>query len=430
MIDLEDPRAAERAILVGAPPAHMPHSVADEHLRELGRLADTAGAEVVGTVVQRLDAPHPRFYVGSGKVDHIRELAEEREAGLVVFDDELSPAQGRNLEQAIGVRVVDRAELILDIFASRARTSEAQMQVELAQLEYLLPRLRRMWTHLSRIRGGIGLRGPGETQLETDRRIISRRIRDLREKLRVVERRRETQRRSRSGEFQVALVGYTNAGKSSILSALSGADIFIEDRLFATLDPSTRVVELEPGMKALVTDTVGFIRKLPHHLVASFSATLEEAMTADVLLHAIDASHSGWEEQKEVVEDVLRQLGLAERPTILVFNKVDRLTHGEEIAFRNRVGALFEESAVFTSAIEAEGLAELKALLLDALRKQRPEVLVQIPYADGEALATVYREGEVLRRDEDGGSIGILARLPRATLGRLRNRSGIVVKDA
>jgi GTP-binding protein HflX len=325
---------------------------------------------------------------------------------------------------------VDRAELILDIFATRARSSEAQMQVELAQLQYMLPRLKRMWTHLSRIRGGIGFRGPGETQLETDRRLIGRRIGDLRDKLEAVSRRRETQRKGRSEEFTAALVGYTNAGKSSILSALSGADIFIEDRLFATLDPSTRVVELEPGLKALVTDTVGFIRKLPHHLVASFSATLEEAMTADVLLHAIDASHPGWEEQKEVVEDVLRQLGLAERPTILVFNKVDRLTHGEEIAFRNRVGALFEEPAVFTSAIEAEGLAELKALLLDALRKQRPEVLVQIPYADGEALATVYREGEVLRRDEDGGSIGILARLPRATLGRLRNRSGIVVKDA
>src|SRR5690606_7223615 len=214
------------------------------------------------------------------------------------------------------------------------------------------------------------------------------------------------------------------------LAALSGSELFIEDRLFATLDPSTRAVELEPGMKALITDTVGFIRKLPHHLVASFSATLEEATTADVLLHAIDASHPGWEEQKEVVEDVLRQLGLADRPVILVFNKIDRLTHGEEEAFRSRVGALYDQPMVFTSAVEAEGLAELKAALLMELRKQRPEVRVEIPWADGEALATVYREGEVLRRDENGSSVGIVVRLPRATLGRLRNRSGIVVTEA
>jgi GTP-binding protein HflX len=303
------------------------------------------------------------------------------------------------------------------------------MQVELAQLEYMLPRLKRMWTHLSRIRGGIGYRGPGETQLETDRRLISRRIADLRDKLEVVARRRATQRKGRAEEFTAALVGYTNAGKSSILRGLSGTELFVEDRLFATLDPATRAVELEPGMKVLVTDTVGFIRKLPHHLVASFSATLEEAMTADVLLHAIDASHAGWEEQKAVVEDVLDQLGLKGRPTILVFNKIDRLTHGEEKAFRARASALFER-VVFTSAVETEGLIELKQILLQELRKQRPEVHLEIPYADGEALATVYREGEVLRREENGASIGIVARLPSATLGRLRNRTGIVVTSA
>jgi GTP-binding protein HflX len=398
----------------------------EEHLAELGQLTDTAGAQVVGTLQQRLDAPHPKYYIGEGKVSELRELVAERRASLVIFDEELSPAQGKNLEDALKTRVMDRAELILDIFATRARTAEAQMQVELAQLEYMLPRLKRMWTHLSRIRGGIGFRGPGETQLETDRRLITRRIGDLREKLEVVARRRATQRKARAEEFTAALVGYTNAGKSSILQSLSGADLVIEDRLFATLDPATRIVELEPGVKALVTDTVGFIRKLPHNLVASFSATLEEAMTADVLLHAIDASHPGWEEQKEVVEQVLEQLGLKARPTLLVFNKVDRLTHGEEKAFRARATALFER-AVFTSAVEADGLAELKQVLLDDVRKQRPEVRLEIPYADGEALATVYREGEVLRREEDGGSIGIVARLPQATLGRLRNRSGIIV---
>jgi GTPase len=417
-------------VLVAAPPKSMDLTDAEEHLAELGRLADTAGARVVGTLQQRLDSPHPKYFIGEGKVAELRELIASTGATLVVFDEELSPAQSKNLEESLKTRLVDRAELILDIFATRARTSEAQMQVELAQLEYMLPRLKRMWTHLSRIRGGIGFRGPGETQLETDRRLISRRIGDLREKLEVVARRRATQRKGRVEEFTAALVGYTNAGKSSILSALSGAELFIEDRLFATLDPSTRAVELEPGMKALVTDTVGFIRKLPHHLVASFSATLEEAMTADVLLHAIDASHPGWQEQKEVVEEVLAQLGLAERAVVLVFNKVDRLTHGEEQAFRARATTQYEAPSVFTSAIEQDGLTELRDVLLSEMRKQRPEVRLLIPYADGEAIATVYREGEVLGREEDGSSVGLLARLPRATLGRLRGRAGVVVADA
>jgi GTPase len=428
ILETKDP--VERVIMVAGPLKSAPLTETDEHLEELERLADTAGARVVGSLQQRLDSPHPKYYIGEGKVGELRELVAEREATLVIFDEELSPAQSKNLEESLGTRVMDRAELILDIFATRARTSEAQMQVELAQLEYMLPRLKRMWTHLSRIRGGIGFRGPGETQLETDRRLISRRIGDLREKLEVVARRRATQRKGRAEEFTAALVGYTNAGKSSILSALSGADLFIEDRLFATLDPATRMVELEPGMKVLVTDTVGFIRKLPHHLVASFSATLEEAMTADVLLHAIDASQPGWEEQKWVVEDVLEQLGLEGRPTILVFNKSDRLTHGEEQALRQRVRAAYDERVVFTSAIESEGLSELRAVLLAELREQRPEVKLHIPYGDGEAIATVYREGEVLRTEEDGaGSISLVARLPLATLGRLRVRTGIVVAE-
>jgi GTPase len=415
---------------VAAPLKSMPLTEADEHLEELGRLTDTAGAIVVGTLQQRLDSPHPKYYIGEGKVGELRELIGETGATLVIFDEELSPAQSKNLEEALKTRLVDRAELILDIFATRARTSEAQMQVELAQLEYMLPRLKRMWTHLSRIRGGIGFRGPGETQLETDRRLISRRIQDLREKLEVVARRRATQRKGRSEEFTAALVGYTNAGKSSILRSLSGSELVVEDRLFATLDPATRAVDLEPGMRALVTDTVGFIRKLPHHLVASFSATLEEAMTADVLLHAIDASHVGWIVQKEVVEDVLKQLGLEGRPTILVFNKIDRLTHGEEQSFRQRANALYDQPSVFTSAVEDDGLAELRQMLLNEMRKQRPEVRVEIPYSDGEAIATVYREGEVLSVEEDSGAhIALVARLPLATLGRLRVRSGIVVND-
>lgn len=417
----------ERAILVAAPTKDVAPDLVGEHLNELDRLTDTAGAQVVGQVKQRLDRPHPKFFIGEGKVAELKEVLHKERGTLVIFDEELSPAQGKNLEDELQVRVLDRAELILDIFATRARSAEAQMQVELAQLEYMMPRLKRMWTHLSRIRGGIGLRGPGETQLETDRRLIGKRIQDLKEKLQTVARRRATQRKARAAEFRVALVGYTNAGKSSILQSLAGVELFVEDRLFATLDPATRAVELAPNTRAMVTDTVGFIRKLPHHLVASFRSTLEEAGNADVLLHVIDASHPSWLEQKEVVEGVLGELGLRERPTILVFNKTDRLTHQEEEQFRQRAEALFPERAVYASALASGGLDRLKALLLQALREQRPEVHLVIPSSDGEALASVYRDGEVIRRAERDGSIDVVARLPLAALGRLQRRTGVEV---
>jgi len=400
---------------------------AEEHLHELSRLADTAGAVVVGTLVQRLDSPHPKYYIGEGKVAELKELVEATGASLVIFDEELSPAQGKNLEDALKVRIVDRAELILDIFATRARTAEAQMQVELAQLQYMLPRLRRMWTHLERTGGGIGTRGPGETQLETDRRLINRRIRDLRAKLEVVAQRRATQRKGRKGEFRVALVGYTNAGKSSILRALSNSDLFVEDRLFATLDPATRQVDLGPGTRALFTDTVGFIRKLPHHLVASFRATLEETREADLLLHVIDASHPSWPEHKEVVEDVLADLGVADRPILVVFNKIDQLTHAEEEAFRERLLLDLREPFVFASAVEAGGLDALREKVREMLLEQRPEVHLTIPVQDGEALAVVYREGEVLVRKDEGTVINLVARLPRPALGRLMRRVGVGV---
>ncbi|HEX6938374.1 MAG TPA: GTPase HflX [Longimicrobiales bacterium] len=416
--------------MVSAPMKGLPAAAAEEHLQELARLADTAGAIVAGTLVQRLDSPHPKYYIGEGKVAELKELARTAGASLVIFDEELSPAQGKNLEDALKVRILDRTELILDIFATRARTSEAQMQVELAQLQYMLPRLKRMWTHLERTRGGIGMRGPGETQLETDRRLINRRIRDLRAKLEVLARRRATQRKGRTGEFRVALVGYTNAGKSSILRALTGTDLFVEDRLFATLDPATRAVELGPGTRALVTDTVGFIRKLPHDLVASFRATLEETREADVLLHVIDASHPSWPEHKAVVEDVLAELGVADRPMLLVFNKIDRLTHEEEAAFRERVRLEFAEPAIFASAVEEGGLDALRRRVHAALLEQRPQVRLSIPVQDGEALAVVYREGEVLEREDIGTVVRVVARLPWPALGRLRQRSGVAVSGA
>ncbi|MEZ4423021.1 MAG: GTPase HflX [Gemmatimonadota bacterium] len=413
---------------MGAPPSSQPRHVADEHLAELERLTETAGGEVVARLVQRLDSPTPSHYIGKGKVEELGALVQSSSANLVIFDEELSPVQGMNLERAIGTRVMDRSELILDIFATRARSREARMQVELAQLEYLLPRLTRMWSHLSRIRGGIGLRGPGETQLEVDRRLVGRRIADLKQKLEGVARSRETQRKRRQGEFRAALVGYTNAGKSSLLRALSGSDVFIEDRLFATLDPATRAVDLGGGAKALVTDTVGFIRKLPHNLVASFRSTLEEAREADVLLLVVDASHSEWEEQLAVVHEVLEELDLDDRPQVLVFNKIDRLTHAEEEALRERIHALEPTPAVFTSAVEEGGLEVLKSVLLARLRVRQPEVVVEVPAGEGGLLAELHRSGEVQALESDGARVRLTARLPEALVERLRSE-GYVVQD-
>lgn len=427
LIDLRTP--VDRAVLVGAPDRSLSRDLADEHLEELGRLTDTAGGQVVGTIVQRIDTPHPRFYVGEGKARELAEMVEEREGDLVVFDDELSPAQGKNLEEVLGVRVMDRSELILDIFATRARSREAQMQVELAQLQYLLPRLRRMWSHLSRIRGGIGLRGPGETQLETDRRLIGTRIGDLRRKLKEVAKARAVQRKSREGSFRASLVGYTNTGKSSLLRALSGSQLFVEDRLFATLDSATRNVELGAGYEALVTDTVGFIRKLPHHLVASFRSTLEEAREADVLLHVIDASHPDWEGQREVVIDVLEELGLEDRDKILVFNKVDRITHDAEESLQRRIRALESTPAVFVSAHDHSTLEALRDTLRARVRSQLAHVVVRVPVADGETIAALYREGEVMARVDESMQVSITARVPRGLLGRLIGRAEIVVEE-
>ena len=417
--------SVDRAVLVGAPLKTLDEGIAREHLEELTRLTDTAGGQVVDVVRQRIETPHSRFYIGKGKVDELRDCVSAADADLVIFDDELTPAQGKALEDRIGVRVLDRAELILDIFATRARSGEAKMQVELAQLQYLLPRLKRMWTHLSRIRGGVGLRGPGETQLESDRRLIGRRIADLRKKLETVTHGRTIQRQSREGQFRVALVGYTNAGKSSLLRALSGADLFVEDRLFATLDSATRAVDLGERFEALVTDTVGFIRKLPHHLVASFRSTLEEAREADVLAHIIDASHPGWEEQKRVVEDVLVDLDLGDRPQILVFNKVDRLTHAEEEALSRRVRAFDETPAVFLSALRPETLEPLRALFKARIRGGLRHLSLRVGAHDGETLAMLYREGEVLSQTQDGNVIELEVRLPLPLAGRLLQQPSV-----
>jgi GTP-binding protein HflX len=427
---IDNRKPVDRVVLVGAPSRWLDAHTADEHLAELGRLTDTAGGHVEAVVQQRIDTPNPKLYIGEGKAQELKEVVETTGADLVIFDEELSPAQGKNLETAVGVRVMDRSELILDIFATRARSREARMQVELAQLEYLLPRLKRMWSHLSRTRGGIGLRGPGETQLETDRRLIGRRIADLKRKLADVAAAREVQRLRRTGEFRAALVGYTNAGKSSLLRALSGADVLVEDRLFATLDSTTRAIDLGDGHQALLTDTVGFIRKLPHHLVASFRSTLEEAREADVLLHVIDASHPDREEHENVVFEVLEDLELDAIPQMLVYNKVDRLTHAEESALRERVRAFANRPALFVSAHQPNTLEALLEALKARIRARLAKVRIEVPVADGEALALVYREGEVLDRTDFDDRVALTARLAERVVGRLRARDGVQITEA
>ncbi len=397
----------------------------DEHLEELARLADTAGAIVVGQLIQRLDRPNPATYLGKGKVEELAALIGTTEATLVVFDDELSPAQGKNLEDAIGTRVVDRAELILDIFALRARSAEARMQVELAQLEYTLPRLTRMWTHLEKFRGGIGVRGPGETQLETDKRLIGKRMKTLRQKLDEVRKARAVQRSQRSSRYRAALVGYTNAGKSSVLRGLSAADdIFVEDRLFATLDPLTRDVDLG-GQHILITDTVGFIRKLPHHLVASFRATLEEVLETDLLLHVIDASYSDWEGQVEVVDSVLADIGVHGTPVMHVFNKIDRLSEAQVSALRERLPGVVQDP-VFVSAVAEHGLDALREALAGKLHALRPIAELRIPVGDGRLLAELHREAEILDQRADGEVLVVRARMDGALAGKMRHRGYMV----
>lgn len=397
----------------------------DEHLAELGRLVDTAGADVVGRLHQHLATNNAHTLIGEGKVEELRQLVVASGATLVIFDEELSPAQGQSLEELLSTRVMDRAELILDIFATRARSHEAKLQVELAQLQYMLPRLTRMWTHLSRTKGGIGLRGPGETQLETDRRLIRNKIAVLRDKLADVARHRETIRAGRTPMLSAALVGYTNAGKSSILRALSGEHgIFVEDRLFATLDTLTRELDMGENLRVRLSDTVGFIRKLPHHLVASFRATLEEAGRSDLLLHICDASHPEWEDHLATVHQVLGELGLAERPSMIVFNKLDALE--DPTGFATFARDRFP-GAIFTNTMRTDGLAPLKAELRGRAEAMRPSVRVLLEPSDGRRLGLLHREGDVLRQEMVSDRLAVTVRLEPWRAEQLR-RDGLDVQ--
>ncbi|MDE6484728.1 MAG: GTPase HflX [Duncaniella sp.] len=384
----------ERAVLVGLVTPTQNEAKATEYLDELAFLADTAGAETVKTFLQKADYPNPRTYVGKGKLEEIRAFIEDNDIGMAIFDDDLTSKQVVNIERELKVKILDRTSLILDIFARRARTANAKTQVELAQYQYLLPRLTRMWTHLERQRGGIGMRGPGETQIETDRRIILDKISRLKKELQDIDKQKSVQRKNRGKLTRVALVGYTNAGKSTLMNVLSKSDVFAENKLFATLDTTVRKVIID-NLPFLLTDTVGFIRKLPHHLVNSFKSTLDEVREADILVHVVDISHPNFEEQIEVVNKTLRDIcGYQEKPVIMVFNKIDAFTYTpkdeDDLTPVKRENVSLEElerswmsrmpgDCVFISARTGAGVDKLKQLLYDRAREVH---LTRFPYND------------------------------------------------
>ena len=403
-----------RAVLVGlwAHRLSVEENATEETMEELADLLETAGGECVGTVLQSKDSPDPRTFIGEGKVAEVRELVRAMDADMVIFDNSLSPSQQRVLSEELKVAVMDRSALILDIFAQRARTREGRLQVELAQYKYLLPRLLGMWTHLERQEGAIGTRGPGETQLETDRRHIRRKIQKLREELEQVRRVRATQRtrREKNEVPVVAIVGYTNAGKSTLLNRLTGADIPANNRLFDTLDTTTRTLEISDTCTVLLSDTVGFIRKLPHHLVEAFKATLEELSYADLLLHVIDASNPLWREQAAVVEQLIVELGAEQTPRIDVFNKCDKFTgdilpHGADI--------------VSISAKTGQGLDELLEKIGGRLDTGACRVVLRLPYDQGGVVDMLHRQAKVERVDY-GEAIEVEAVCTPVQLGRLK----------
>jgi GTP-binding protein HflX len=398
----------ERAFLVSVALPERP-AVGSEPLDELRGLATTAGAIVVGGLVQKRHNIIPGTYIGKGKLAELQQHVLAHDADVVIFDNDLSPAQVRNLEKATDVKVIDRSELILDIFATRARSMEAKLQVELAQLEYSLPRLRRMWSHLSRYKGGIGLRGPGETQLEEDRRLVAHRIRDLRNRLVEVQARKEREVRSRHEEHTVSLVGYTNAGKSTLMNALTGAGVYVEDQLFSTLDTRTRQWHLKDWGRVLLSDTVGFIRDLPHHLVASFKATLEETRQSRLLLHVVDAASELAEEQIKAVNAILEELGCTGKPSLLVLNKVDRL------ADRSYLDVLMRHHprAVPISAATGQGLDTLREAVIEALSADFADAEIETDAANGRVLAYLGAHAEIYRQQFRDNKVTISCYLPR-----------------
>jgi len=435
MIETRPHKTQERALLIGLEKKGISKWDLQDSLDELRELANSAGAEVVDTVTQKLQKPTAPYYIGRGKAESIKDSCQDRHVTSVIFDDELSPAQGRNLETLFARKVLDRTQLILDIFAQRARSREGRLQIELAQLQYLLPRLTRMWHHLSRQTGGIGTRGPGETQLEVDRRRVQERIARLERELEAVRKTRAVQRQGRKRhQWPVAaVVGYTNAGKSTLLNLLTGADLVAEDKLFATLDPTTRSFVLPNKQRVLLTDTVGFLRKLPHTLIESFKATLEEVSEADLLIHVVDLSHPRVDEQMEAVDSVIKELDAFSKQTLIVFNKIDNLENGAggnratSTGEPARVDARGDESinreisetyvkrfpgSVAISARTGEGVNRLVGALENALSSWRLRSRFRIPSDQSALIAEIHRVGHVLELRYEGDDALIAAHVP------------------
>ena len=409
----------ERAVLVGVELPSNDHKIPLEYsLKELESLAQTAGAEVAEKFTQELRSITPATLVGRGKVDEIHAKVDELHPDLVIFDEDLTPAQQRNLESTLNVRVIDRSQLILDIFAQRARSNEGKLQVELAQLEYLLPRLTRQWTHLSRLGGGIGTRGPGETQLEVDRRRIREKISHLKRRLKTVERTRFLQRKERDNVpfATIALVGYTNAGKSTLMNALTRAGVLVEDKLFATLDPTIRSLRLPNGDKVMIADTVGFINKIPHSLIEAFKSTLEEVMSADLLLHLVDMSSPLVDEQIQVIEEVLGEIGAGDIPTIIVPNKIDLLRDRPQHLFKNR-GA---EEVCPISAVTGEGLEALLKVIGTHLDRGKEKIHLSLSTAEGALLSLLRERGRVENEIYEADQVHITAMVTPKLAGQLR----------
>ena len=425
----------ERAVLVGLIlPGQAPTGTRYDPLAELASLASAAGAEVVGRVIQRRARVCSATYVGGGKARELAEYAAQKRADVIIFDNDLSPSQIREIEKISQCRVLDRTELILDIFADRARTHAARLQVELAQLEYTAPRLRGMWSHLERIAGagggttagsvgGIGTRGPGERQIEIDRRLVQKRVSFLRQQIARLDRRKLREVESRRDVYTIGLVGYTNAGKSTLMNALTDAEAFVADKLFATLDTKTRRWDLGGGQAALLSDTVGFVRNLPHHLVASFRATLEEAIHSDLLLHVVDAAAGDANEQIRAVEGVLSQIGCEDHPRIVVLNKIDLADDDAPL----HVLRLSLPNAVEVSARTGAGLDALRQSVLWRMREQYVRLTVQSEVGNGKLLAYVSRHGQVLGQDYSDGTVQLDLRLPKAEVHRVINLGGRVV---
>jgi GTP-binding protein HflX len=391
-------------------------------LAELAQLVDTAGGRVIKELTQRRQRVDPTYYIGTGKVEELRQVCEELKPDLVIFDNDLTAAQVRNLEKVSGVRVIDRSELILDIFALHAKTAQSKLQVELARLEYELPRLKRMWTHLSRFEGGIGARrGPGEKQLEEDKRVIRNSITTLKRKLEKIEKHREREVAARKDEFTVSLVGYTNAGKSSLLNRLTGSDVLVDNQLFATLDTKTALWDLG-GTRVLLSDTVGFIREIPHHLIASFHATLAEATEADLLLHVVDASDPEAEHMIATVKKVLDELGCSQKPVVLVVNKMDAVSDPVELT----ILAKSESRSVAVSAVAGEGLERLTEIVRSEAESHWEEGTAEFSAGDGKLQAHLRDKGDVLFCEYNGDRVKLRLRLPVREAAKLRNRPGLV----